>query len=201
MVAAMFSSRAQSDKYVAAMQKNLVLLDSAKTPEQFQSVSAAFERIANAEKTQWLPFYYAAFAQAINGFADPNADKDAIGNKALALIELSDAINKNAENFGVRYMAYMVQLMVNPMERYQTFGAKGAQALADGLAIDANNPRLYYLKGNGILKTPTFAGGGPEKAKPILEKALELFNAEKPQPLFPSWGKKQTEAALAECNK
>lgn len=196
---AILVGRAQSDKYTAAMQKNLALLDSAKTPEDFQAVSASFERIGNAEKTQWLPFYYAAFAQTIDGFVDPKADKDAIGNKALSLIEQSEAINKNAENYGIKYMAYMVQLMVNPMQRYQTFGAKGQQALAQGLALDSINPRLYYLKGNGILKTPAFAGGGPEKAKPFLEKAVALFNTEKPLPLYPRWGKSEADKALELC--
>ena len=50
-----FASRAQSDKYVAAMQKNLSLFDSTKTIDQYQSLAATFDRIGDAEKTQWLP--------------------------------------------------------------------------------------------------------------------------------------------------
>ena len=45
---------AQSDKYVAAMKKNLSLFDSAKTTAQFQTLANTFERIGDAEKTQWL---------------------------------------------------------------------------------------------------------------------------------------------------
>ena len=62
-----FASRAQSDKYVAAMQKNLSLFDSTKTIDQYQSLAATFDRIGDAEKTQWLPFYYAALAQTLAG--------------------------------------------------------------------------------------------------------------------------------------
>jgi ribosomal protein S2 len=47
----------QSDKYVAAMQKNLALFDSAKTVEDFTKSANTFERIGDAEKTQWLPYY------------------------------------------------------------------------------------------------------------------------------------------------
>ena len=41
--------------------------------------------------------------------------------------------------------------------------------------------------------------GGKDKAKPVLEKALELFNTEKTQPLYPHWGKNLTEQALEKC--
>jgi hypothetical protein len=52
----------QSEKYMAAMKKNLALFDSTVTTEQCQSLSASFERIGDAEKTEWLPYYYSALA-------------------------------------------------------------------------------------------------------------------------------------------
>ncbi len=55
-------TNAQSDKYEAAMKKTLALFDSAKSTAQFQSVANSFERIGDAEKTQWLPYYYAGLA-------------------------------------------------------------------------------------------------------------------------------------------
>jgi len=49
-----------------------------------------------------------------------------------------------------------------------------------------------------VFNTPEQFGGGKEKAKPMLEKALSLFNAENPKPLYPRWGKKQVEDMLAQ---
>ncbi|MES1218914.1 MAG: hypothetical protein ABUT20_25635, partial [Bacteroidota bacterium] len=43
---------AQSDKYVEAMKKNLSRFDSVKTTADYQALSATFERIGDAEKTQ-----------------------------------------------------------------------------------------------------------------------------------------------------
>lgn len=192
-------AKAQSDKYVPAMQKNLALFDSSKTAEDFLNLEASFERIANAEKTQWLPYYYAGLCEVFYGFRDPKADKDVVGNKALELAGKADAIQKSDETKAVTYMAYIVQLLVDPQNRYMTYGANAKQELESGLQINPNNPRLYFLKGQGLLNTPDFAGGGKTVAKPILEKALALFETDKPQPLYPNWGKKQAEEALEKC--
>ncbi|HEX8357889.1 MAG TPA: hypothetical protein VF610_10770, partial [Segetibacter sp.] len=82
----------QSNRYQSSMQSNIALLDSAKSSEDYTSVSASFERIADAEKTQWLPYYYAALANIWKGFTDTKADKDAVADKADALIAKAEAI-------------------------------------------------------------------------------------------------------------
>ena len=64
---------AQSAKYTETMTKNIALLDSAKTVDQLQSLAGTFDRIGNAEKTQWLPYYYAALAQTWIGWMPARA--------------------------------------------------------------------------------------------------------------------------------
>jgi hypothetical protein len=193
------SAQAQSSKYLAAMQQNLVLLDSAKTIEDLAAVSQAFERIGDAERSQWLPYYYAALAQIRIGFRDPKSDRDAIGTKANDLAAKGEAIEKNAELCTIHNMAATVQLMVNPVERFKTYGIKAYTALQEGYKLDPTNPRLYYLDGAGTFGKPEFIGGGKTKAKPLFEKAETLFKAQKTAPLYPSWGLKETEKYLALC--
>jgi hypothetical protein len=77
----MVSANAQSDKYVAAMKKNLAMFDSVKTTADYQALAAAFERIGDAEKTEWLPYYYAGLALTTPGGTDKNVDKDANAEK------------------------------------------------------------------------------------------------------------------------
>ncbi len=192
-------ANAQSDKYVAAMQKNLALFDSTKTAQDFLNLEGNFERIANAEKNQWLPYYYAGLCEALYGFQDPKADKDAIGAKVLDLAAKADAIQKTDETRVIAYMGYIIQLMVDPQGRYMTYGANAAKELEEGLKINPNNPRLYFMKGQGLLNTPEFVGGGKAVAKPILEKAVALFATDKPQPLYPNWGKDKATEALEKC--
>jgi hypothetical protein len=191
--------QAQSDKYVAAMQKNLPLFDSAKTIDQLQSLAGSFERIGDAEKTQWLPFYYAALAQTLAGWNPDMKDKDANSQKINAYLAKAEAIEKNAETYAIENMSATQQMLVDPQTRWQTNGKDASEALQKGLALDPNNPRLYYLQAMSLFNTPAQFGGGKDKAKPVFEKSVALFKAAQPKPLFPTWGQKQAETMLAQC--
>jgi hypothetical protein len=195
------TSFAQSDKYQAGMEKNLAILDSAKTSEEFTAVAASLERIAEAEKTQWLPYYYAALANISKGFADAKANKDDIASKAEQLIDKAEAIQPdNAELYVLRNMTATMRMLVDPQTRYMQYGSKMSEALATAKKIDAKNPRVYLLEGQGLFGTPPQFGGGKEKAKMLFEKALALYQVQKPPTaVHPKWGKSTAEAMLARC--
>jgi hypothetical protein len=190
---------AQSDKYVEAMKKNLAQLDAGKTSADFQAAANAFERIGDAEKTQWLPYYYAGLALTRSGWIDTKLDKDANAARIFALCDKAEAIEKNAEIYTIRNMASTQQMMVDPQNRWQTNGQEASKARQDGLKLDPNNPRLYYLEGMSVFNTPETFGGGKAKAKPIFEKAVELYKKEEPKPLYPHWGKEEAAEMLVKC--
>jgi len=192
-------STAQSDKYMAAMKKNLALFDSAKTTADYQALANTFERIGDAEKTQWLPYYYAGLSLATSGWNDPNVDRDANSTRINTLCDKASAIDNNSEIFAIRNMSATQQMMVDPQTRWQTYGMQAAKDLDDGLKLNPDNPRLYYLRGESIFNTPPAFGGGKDKAKPVFEKAVALFKLDKPKPLYPSWGLERTEEQLAKC--
>jgi hypothetical protein len=192
-------SPAQSDKYIAAMNKNLTLFDSAKTTADYQTLANTFERIGDAEKTQWLPYYYAGLALATSGWNDPKVDKDANSTRINTLCDKAAVLDNNSEIYAIRNMSATQQMMVDPQTRWQTYGVQAAKDLDEGLKLNPDNPRLYYLRGESIFNTPVAFGGGKEKAKPIFEKALALFNTDKPKPLYPNWGRERTEEQLAKC--
>jgi hypothetical protein len=190
---------AQSDKYASAMKQNLVLFDSAKTSQDFQTLANNFERIGEAEKTQWLPYYYAGLALIRNGWLDPKVDKDANTVRVNALCDRAEAIENNAEICTIRNMAATQAMIVDPQTRWQTYGVQASAALEKGMQIDPANPRLYYLQGMSLFNTPTAYGGGKDKAKPSFEKALVLYKTFVVKPLYPNWGQKESEAMLARC--
>ena len=68
--------------------------------------------------------------------------------------------------------------------------AKASQAIDKGMQLNANNPRLYYLRGMSLFNTPEQFGGGKDKAKPIFEKAAELYKLEKPAQVLSALGRK-----------
>lgn len=190
---------AQSEKFTAVMQKQLALLDSAKTTQELQSVANTFERIGDAEKTQWLPYYYAGLALTRAGWMDKSLDKDANSEKIKAICAKAEAIENNADVCTIRNMAATQQMMVDPQNRWMTYGQEAGKVLQQGIQLDPNNPRLYYLQGMSIFGTPPAFGGGKDKAKPIFEKALELYKTEKVKPLYPHWGQNQTEQMIEKC--
>ena len=189
----------QTDKYTMAMQKNLAMLDSAKSAADLNAASAAFERVGDAEKTQWLPYYWAALAKVRIGWVDNSVDKDKLAGEAKALIAKGEALNSNSEFQALRDMAAVQQMMVNPQERWQTYGTEAAGALQKGMQMDPKNPRLYYLQGMSVFNTPEHFGGGKANAKPIFEKAAALYKTEEKKPLYPTWGADMNDQKIAEC--
>lgn len=199
VIFASLAANAQTDKYTQIMQKNIALLDSAKTIDDLQSVAGAFERIGDAEKTKWLPYYYAALAQTWIGWRPDMKDKDANAEKIKAFVAKAESIEKNSELYSVENMAATQQMMVDPQSRWSTNGQEASAALQKGLQADPNNPRLYYLQGMSLFNTPSQFGGGKDKAKPLFEKSVALFKTAQPKPLEPNWGRQQAEAMLAQC--
>src|SRR5579872_6072333 len=194
------AANAQSDKYVQAMKKNIALLDSAKSIDELQSLAGTFDRIGDAEKTQWLPYYYAALAQTWIGWMPDVKDKDANAQKIKAYLDKAEAIEKNAETYAIENMAATQQMLMDPQTRWATNGKDASEALQKGMELDPNNPRLYYLQAMSLFNTPPQFGGGKDKAKPVFEKSIALFKSTQPKPLYPSWGQKQAEQMLAQCD-
>jgi hypothetical protein len=191
---------AAQSKYESGMQKGLEQLQTSKTVEDMTSTSAFFERIADAEKDKWLPYYYAAYANYITGWMNPKADKDKVAEKSKDLIAKAETIEKNAEIYCLRQMVAIQQMTVDPMTRWQTYGAEAKQALENAKQADPNNPRIYYLDGQSLFRTPEAFGGGKAVAKKSAEKSVELFKTFKPaSPLHPNWGKAEAEKLLADC--
>src|SRR5437868_4840728 len=52
-----------SDRYLKAMQDKVTSVDTMRNAVALTDLSNSFERIGVAEKTQWLPYYYAALTE------------------------------------------------------------------------------------------------------------------------------------------
>jgi len=193
---------AQSEKFTKAMTGTLAQLDSAKTADDMLSISASFERIADAEKTQWLPYYYASLCQVLYAFMKNDmAGNDAFAGKAEALLNKADAIQpENSEISCVKSMIATLRMLVNPQQRWQQYGGTINTELANAKKQDPANPRPYYLQGQNLRNTPEQFGGGCNTAKPLLEEAVRKFEAFKPASnIAPNWGKDMAEKTLATC--
>ncbi len=194
---------AQSEKYIAAMKKNLSVIDSSfKNPPDLLTLSNSFERIGAAEKTQWLPYYYAAFCQVNYGFTIHDKDKiDGFADRAAVLIAKADSLSpNNSEISCIKSMIASCHMMVNPQQRWQEYGPASSSNIEAAMQQDPANPRPYYLKGQGLVYTPEQFGGGCKTAKPVLETAMDKYGSFKPaSDINPNWGKPQVENLLKGC--
>ena len=196
-------SFSQSERFIGAMKKNLSQIDSSfKSPAELLSLSNSFERIAVAEKNEWLPYYYAAFLQVNLGFMEQDKSKvDGIADKASSLIKIADSLNPgNSEISCIKSMIASCHMMVDPMNRWMQYGQESGSNIDAAIKQDPTNPRPYFLRGQGLKYTPEQFGGGCKTAKPVLETALEKYNQFKAaSDIAPNWGKLQVEAILKEC--
>ncbi len=192
---------AAQSKYESGMTKGLEQFQAAKTADDMSAASAFFERIGDAEKDKWLPYYYAAYTNYLTGWMNPKADKDKVSEKSKDLIAKAEAIeSNNSELFMMRQMVAIQKMTVDPMSRYQTYGAEARNNIEKATKADPNNPRIYYLNGQTLMQTPEAFGGGKAVAKKLFEKSLELYKTFKPaSPFHPNWGKEEAEKLLAAC--
>lgn len=198
----------QSEKYIRAMEPKVAMLDSANTVDGWKELANSFERIAEAEKTMWEPYYYAAFATIMAGnfsmpegsFGDNTAIVDPLADKAEQLLNKAEGISKdNSEIYCVRKMVHTFRMMGNAMARYMTEGAKAAEALEKAKSLDENNPRIYILEAQDKFYTPEQFGGSKAEAKVLFEKAQSLFSVSKPaSSIAPQWGRGQVNYFLSQ---
>ncbi|MDR6803343.1 hypothetical protein J2Y45_000613 [Dyadobacter sp. BE34] len=199
---------AQNEKYTQAMGdgiKALLAIDRSKPdPKSLVDIANRFERIAAAEPKEWLPKYYAAYANVLLGFAAPTlTEKDQYLDKANALLKDADGIagKPNDEIEVLKAYQSQIHLAADPMNRWQADGEKFQAFLQSAKSINAENPRIYYLEGSSLFFTPEEYGGGKKVAKPMLEKAQQKFSAFKPETaIHPDWGKMETEWMLSQTN-
>ncbi len=196
----------QSEKFIGAMKKSMAEIDSVLSRNEvarLNDIAATFERIGDAEKNQWLPFYYAAYCQVTLAFIKNEvSNNDIVADKVDQLIAKADALQpKNSELSLLKAMNTSLRMLVNPMQRWMQYGQKIQEYTQDAMTQDPTNPRPYYFSGMSLKNTPAEFGGGCATAKPILDKALELFASFKPaSELHPSWGKEISEKEAAGCN-
>jgi len=199
-------TKAQSPQYQDAMARQVALLDqqSSYNPQTMLDISNTFERIAAAEKSQWLPYYYAAYAQVMSALMTQDKDKiDGLADKAEANINKADALQPdNDEVACIRSLIASSRIMVDPQTRGQEYGPESGEQIQKAKQINPENPRVYLLEGQALYYTPEQFGGDKKKAKEILQTALEKYAAFKPaSSIAPHWGEAHAKDLLQQAGQ
>lgn len=195
-----FTVNAQSDRYANAMKSNIAMLDSVTVKNNFDELANNFSRIGDAEKNKWLPYYYAAYVTALQSVIEKDVSKkDQMADHASELLLKAKTIlnEDNSEIEVIKSMIATAHMTVDPQNRYMTYGKQISDAIDKAKQLDSTNPRPVLIQAENLYYTPEFAGGGKDVARPLFEKAHQLFASFKPETeISPNWGKSTVEFFL-----
>lgn len=194
-----FTANAQT-KYEKGMQKAFELVKQDKDAE----AANLFERISEAAPKEWLPSYYAAQINIMNGFAIKDKSKLTQQlEKAQKQLDHATSISpNNPEIMVMQAMLYTVWVAYDGATYGMKYGAKVAEIYAKAYAIDKNNPRVILCKNEWDMGSARYFGKDTAPYCEAFTTALEKFETYKaPSDLHPSWGKDRAAYLIAECKK
>jgi hypothetical protein len=203
MAATVMSAKAQDFK--VPLLKTFLAFDTTQDMTIKVEQSNKLSLIAKKWGNEWVTHYYLSYSKAVLSYMEKDAAKrDAYLDEADKENEEAVSILKkeNDETHVLGAMLANARMAVDPMQRWQKYGAVFSQNLESAKAINADNPRMYYLQGTSKYFTPKAYGGGKKAALPYFEKAEGLFAKESGGDIAkPYWGRMQTTNFLAQCKQ
>jgi hypothetical protein len=187
-------------QYETGMQKAFQLWGEGKDTE----ASALFERIASAEKNNWLPNYYVAMVNTTAAFK--TKDKNQIAGLLLkAQTALDTEASKQADNSEILVVQAMINtawIVADPMTNGMKLSAKTIEIYNKAIALDPKNPRAVFGKAEFEIGGAKYFGSDTKPMCEQINKSIELFATFKPESAFhPNWGLERALEAQKECKK
>jgi hypothetical protein len=204
MALLMMASISQAQTLEEIIAKNLPNVNPMKPVPELMATMAQFDLAAGQYPDEWAANYYAAYAKANTTYAmEDAAQKDLLLDEADAYLAKAKELGPdNSETYVLAAMVANARLAVDGQNRWQKYGAIFSENLEKAKSLNADNPRIYYLKGTSTFYTPAMFGGGKKNALPFFEQAKPLFEKEsKASLLVPYWGAEMNAYHIAECNK
>ncbi|MBP7506598.1 MAG: hypothetical protein KA807_02145 [Prolixibacteraceae bacterium] len=191
-----------SSEYEEKMGATIQKMYQSRSETELTEIAGQFEKIAPNSESEWLPGYYAAYSYlsiVINNYNISNDKKIEILDKSQKHIENIMKIKPDeSEIYALQAFVYLMSI-IKPEEGYK-YSTLANENLTKAEKLNPNNPRIYYLTALSYLYTPEDFGGGAEVAKPLFEKAEQLFKDESGKDkLLPSWGKYHNGMMLQQC--
>jgi len=194
---------AQSDKYQKAMEKNVATFDTARSTLTNQSLMAAFARIGQAEKNQWLPYYYAGMCATSLANREPDkARVDGWADQAETFARLADSLSpNNSEVSCLLATVHFARINVDFMARGPKYSALGAGALQKAMQQNPNNPRAMIVLAQLRNSAPAGFGGDKPMACQLATKATQLYETEPTTGIQPHWGRNIARQLVTACGQ
>jgi len=166
-----------------------------------QNARALFERLLNQTDKKFLVHYYIAYADYhLINFYQKDEIKDRMEkflDDGIQHLKQSIELNENfSESFALLSSLLGRKISLSPFKAI-VLGPRSGTAISKAMLLEPENPRVHFIAGINAYFTPRMFGGGKDKARHSLKKALQLFpEYQSPSPLYPDWGYPETYAWL-----
>ncbi|MBG7613615.1 hypothetical protein IU405_15275 [Polaribacter sp. BAL334] len=184
--------------YEKGMQQAFALWDEGKLTE----ASQLFERIAAAEKENWLPPFYAAYIEILGSFGIKDETiLNAKLTKAQKLLDDATSISENNPEIIITQALLNTAYIAFDGQRYgMTMSGKNSQLYAKALQIAPKNPRVILGNAEWNMGAAKFFGQSTKPFCDEIKRAIEIGKEEKNDiPFYPRFQLKRAEDVLKKC--
>jgi len=192
MLAASRSTRAQAapPKWADTISKEIEEAQIAGDVARLADAAALAGRAAAAFPNDGLIQHYHGYAIYRQGILKVGRGTDASAEfeQAKSILERSLKTRPLAETH-MLLSSIDGQLIAKSPMKAMILGMASSASTKEAMALGPNNPRVWLLRGQGAIFTPSEYGGGLDVAADQLKRAIELFAKDAPKPGEPSWGK------------
>lgn len=188
-------------KYEQGMTKAFALLEQNKLDE----ASNLFQRIATAEKDNWLPYYYVAQTEIIKVWQNwEERDESILKAQTAKAQEYINTANTYTENnvytLYLQAQVHTVWVAHDGMKYGMSMSPKVIQLYEKALKLEPNNPMLILSKAEWDIGGAAFFGTSTEPYCKEIERAMTLFPTFKPEtPFHPNFGADRAQEVLDRC--
>lgn len=186
--------------YEKGMQQAFALWDEGKSTE----ASQLFERIAAAEKENWLPPFYAAYIEILGSFGIKDETiLNAKLSKAQKLLDDATSISENNPEIIITQALLNTAYIAFDGQRYgMTMSGKNSQLYVKALQIAPENPRVILGNAEWNMGAAAFFGKSTKPYCDEIKRAIEIGKEEKNDLTFyPRFQLKRAEEVLQKCEK
>jgi len=167
-------------------------------------VRGEFERILQLKKNEWLVNYYLADVDLVLSYSamqdKNNDDVKKYTESCLKLLDKCTEVNDGFADGYILKMAANSNRFMYEMDKMNDIIAKQTEAKDKAKQLEPDNPRFYLIDGMNTYYTPEMYGGGVDKAQPMFQKSVDLFQTYKPKDeSYPNWGNDMALGMLAMC--
>ncbi|MEL7161506.1 MAG: hypothetical protein AAFN92_12180 [Bacteroidota bacterium] len=193
---------AQTD-YQQRLGQTLGQLAQAESATDYGQCATAFANLSTSTDASWHANYYLALSKVAESFRTEGADeRDLLVDEAQeALDAAEEAGAEEVEVTALQARVQQARISVDAENRTMQIGPSVLSMLFSARAKSPNHPRILFLLGQTVARTPAAYGGGQEKAFPLVQASVTAFeNWQSADPFAPQWGASEAAALLQQLN-